>query len=243
MSGFQTVQYDKRGAVATITLDRPQVVNAYNLAMRDELYQVLEAVRDDSEVRGVLLKGAGPKGFCAGADLTEFGTAPSQAVARWARWERDLWGTMEGLPKPMVAAIHGFCLGAGLEMACLCDFRVASEDAVFGLPEVLLGMVPAAGGTQTLVRSVGLGRALELLLTGRRINAQEALETGLVSRVVPGERLLEEAEAVLDRVLEHPSHALEEMKATLSQGLDMPLPQALEMEYRRATSLARATLP
>ena len=242
MSGFQTVQYDKRGAVAIITLDRPQVVNAYNLAMRDELYQVLEAVLDDSEVRGVLLKGAGPKGFCAGADLTEFGTAPSQAAARWARWERDLWGTMEGLPKPMVAAIHGFCLGAGLEMACLCDFRVASEDAVFGLPEVLLGMVPAAGGTQTLVRSVGLGRALELLLTGRRINAQEALEIGLVSRVVPGERLLEEAEALLDRVLEHPSHALEEMKATLSQGLDMPLPQALEMEYRRAMSLAHATL-
>ena len=240
MSGFHTVRYAKRGALATVTLNRPQVVNAYNLAMRDELYQVLEAVRDDPEVRGVILSGAGPKGFCAGADLTEFGTAPSQAVARWVRWERDVWGIMGDMPKPMVAAVHGYCLGSGLEMACLCDFRVTSESAVFGLPEVQLGMVPGAGGTQTLSRVVGSGRALELLLTGRRFDAQEALAMGLVSSVVPEESLAREAESLLGRVMEHPSRAVEALKATINQGLDMPLPHALAMEHHRAVGLARA---
>ena len=240
MSGFHTIRYAKSGATATVTLDRPQVVNAYNLAMRDELFQVLEAVRDDPDVRGVILNGAGPKGFCAGADLTEFGTAPSQAVARWTRWERDVWGMMENMPKPMVAAIHGYCLGSGLEMACLCDFRVASESAVFGLPEVQLGMVPGAGGTQTLSRVVGPGRALELLLTGRRLNAQEALDMGLVSQVVPEASLSRQAEALLHSLLEHPSRAVEALKATINRGLDMPLPHALRMEYQRAVSLAHA---
>ena len=243
MSGYHTIRYAKRGAMATVALNRPQVVNAYNLAMRDELYQVLEAARDDPEVRGIILSGIGPKGFCAGADLTEFGTAPSQAVARWVRWERDVWGVLGGMPKPMVAAVHGYCLGSGLEMACLCDFRVAAESAVFGLPEVQLGMVPGAGGTQTLSRVVGPGRALELLLTGRRFDAQEALAMGLVSQVVPEESLAREAEALLGRVLEHSSRAVETLKATVSQGLDMPLRQALEMEYRRAVGLARAASP
>ena len=243
MNSFQTVQYAKQGPVATITLDRPQVVNAYNLQMRDELYQVLEAAREDPEVRGVLLHGAGPKGFCSGADLTEFGTAPSQMVARWVRWERDLWGLLAGLTKPTAAAVHGYCLGVGIELACLCDFRVASEDAVFGLPEVLLGMVPAAGGTQSVSRVVGPARAMELMLTGRRIDAPEALAMGLVTQVTTPNGLLDEAQALLLRVLEHPSAVLEAVKTSVSQGLEMPLTHALEMEYYRATALASGSPP
>ena len=243
MNSFQTVQYAKQGPVATITLDRPQVVNAYNLQMRDELYQVLEAAREDPEVRGVLLHGAGPKGFCSGADLTEFGTAPSQMVARWVRWERDLWGLLAGLTKPTAAAVHGYCLGVGIELACLCDFRVASEDAVFGLPEVLLGMVPAAGGTQSVSRVVGPARAMELMLTGRRIDAPEALAMGLVTQVTTPNGLLDEAQALLLRVLEHPSAVLEAVKTSVSQGLEMPLTHALEMEYHRATALASGSPP
>ena len=242
MSSFQTVCYTKEGAVATITLDRPHVVNAYNVQMRDDLFQVLEAVRDDPEVRGVLLHGAGPKGFCSGADLTEFGTAPSQTLARWIRWKRDVWGLLASLPQPTVAAIHGYCLGVGVEMACLCDFRVASEDAVLGLPEVLLGMVPAAGGTQSLVRTIGAGPAIDLTLTGRHIDAHRALSLGLITMVTPPERLLEETRSLLLRVLEQPSAVLKAAKLLVNQGMEMPLTQALEMEHRRASTVASESL-
>ena len=132
MTAFETLIYEKQGPIAWVTLNRPAVLNAYNLAMRDELYEVLEAIRDDPEVHGVILCGAGDRAFCAGADLTEFGTAPSQAIARQVRWERDVWGLFLGLDRPMVAAVHGYVLGSGMEMALLCDIRIAAEDAVFG---------------------------------------------------------------------------------------------------------------
>ena len=183
MSSPPTVIYDKDDGVAWIILNRPSVLNAYNIEMRDELYQALEAVRDDPDVAVVILKGEG-RAFCAGADLTEFGTAPSLAIARDVRFERDLWATFLSIPKPLIAAIHGYCLGSGVEISLLCDIRIASEDAVFGMPEVSLGMIPAAGGTQTLPRFLGIPNALDLLLTRRRINAAEALEMGLVSKVV-----------------------------------------------------------
>ena len=154
-------------------MNRPHVRNAYNTTMRDDLYQALSAVRDDPEVRVAVLSGEGPA-FCAGADLSEFGTAPSLAVARQVRWRRDVWGLFLSVPKPMVASIHGYCLGSGVEMALLCDIRIADQDALFGLPEASLGLIPAAGGVVTLPRTVGSGTALDLLLTRRRITASEA---------------------------------------------------------------------
>ncbi|MDO8751283.1 MAG: enoyl-CoA hydratase/isomerase family protein, partial [Dehalococcoidia bacterium] len=157
MTQFQTLIYEKQGSLAMLTLNRPEVLNAYNVAMRDEMYEALEAIRDDPEVRAAILCGAGERAFCAGADLTEFGTAPSQAIARQVRWERDVWGLFVSLDIPLVAAVHGFVLGSGLEMALLCDIRIAAEDAIFGLPETSLGMLPAAGGTQTLPRVIGTG--------------------------------------------------------------------------------------
>ena len=233
-----TVLFEKRDGVAAVTLDRPDVVNAFSLQMRDDLWEVLTAVRDDPDVRGMLLRGAGERGFCAGADLTEFGTAPSQAVARAVRWERDLWGLMVAMPKPTVAAVHGYCLGSGLELAALCDLRVASEDAVFGMPEAGLGLVPAAGGTQLLPRLVGTGRALEILMSGQRLGAAEAAEYGLVTSVVPRPELSNAAMALLRRVLRAPDAALAAVKRVVTEGADLPLPAALALERRVAGRLS-----
>ena len=238
-SGFETVIYQKKETTASITLNRPHVLNAYNTQMRDDLYQVLEAVRDDSEVQGVILMGAGSRAFCAGADLTEFGAAPSLVMARQVRWERDVWGLFLSLDKPLVAALHGFVLGSGVEMALLCDLRIATEDAIFGLPEVALGMIPAAGGTQTFPRILGIPAALELLLTSRRIDANEALRRGLVHRIVSQERLYLEAEALLLHILAAGQQTVRAIKMAIARGLELPLERALELEQRLARQVMR----
>ena len=231
--GYQTIRYRKDGGIAYITLDRPKVLNAYNMEMRDEVCQVLGAVREDPEVGVAVFKGEG-RAFCVGADLTEFGTAPSLVVARAVRWERDLWGTFLSISKPLVAAIHGYCLGSGMEIALLCDIRVAAEDAEFGLPEVSLGMIPAAGGTQTLPRLLGIPAALELLLARRRLSAAEAFQLGMVSKVVTREALDPEAESLARRLLSINPGAVGAMKEAVWQGMEMSLDQALGLEGRLA---------
>ncbi len=235
-SAFETIILSKSGDVAEIALNRPRVLNAYNMQMRDDMSQALEAVRDDPDVRCVLLRGEGDRAFCTGADLTEFGTAPSRVIARQVRWERDVWGQFLSLDKPIVAALHGYVIGSGIEMAMLCDIRIASEDSVFGLPEAALGMLPAAGGTQTIPRTVGRSRALEALLGNERMDAAKSLEIGLVHRVVPKETLLEEALAQARQLASYPAHLLKAMKESLLRGLDMPLERALEMETNLAAT-------
>ena len=234
---FETLLFQKRGAVAHISLRRPQVANAYNMQMRDDFSQALDAVRDDPEVRALLITGEG-RGFCAGADLTEFGTAPSQVIARQVRWERDVWGQLVNLDKPVVAGVHGYCIGSGLEIALLCDLRIAAAGTVFALPEVQLGMIPAAGGTQTLPRTAGVSRALDLLLTGRRIQAEEALAMGLVTRLTAPETLRDEAWRLAVGLAELPVASVAAMKQLLRRGMDLGLPQALELESRAAARLA-----
>ena len=234
--GFQTLLFQLRGAVAHISLNRPQVVNAYNVQMRDDFSEALAAVQLDPDVRTLLITGEG-RGFCAGADLTEFGTAPSQVVARQVRWERDVWGQLVNLHKPIVAAVHGYCIGSGLEIALLCDIRLAATGTVFALPEVQLGMIPAAGGTQTLPKAIGTSRAMDLLLTGRRIESEEALFTGLVTRLSSPESLMEDAWKLADELAELPSEAVAAMKQVLRQGMDLDLPKALELERRVAARL------
>ncbi len=234
---FETVTYEKQGSIASITLNRPRVINAYNIQMRDDLFQVLAAARDDPEVLALLLSGAGERGFCVGADLTEFGTAPSQVIARQVRWERDVWGLFLGMGKPMVAALHGFVLGSGLEMALLCDIRIASEDVIFGMPEVALGMIPAAGGTQTLPRTVGSSKALSLLLSNGRIDAQEALRLGIVHRVVSRERLMSEAQATVEELAGLNPKAVSSVKEAVARGIELPLQEGLELERRLALHL------
>jgi len=234
----ETVVYSKQGPIAHVLLNRPQVVNAYDTRMRDELFQALEAVRDDPDVLVAILSGAGDRGFCAGADLTEFGTAPSQVVARLVRWERDIWGLFREIKKPLIAVLHGHVVGSGVEIACLCDIRIASEGAVFRMPEVALGMVPAAGGTQTLPRTIGVGPALDVLLTGRSVTAEEALALRLVHRVVRRAELLKAAEGIAQELAAHSPDAVAAAKSAVLAGTDMPLSVGLDLEQRLAARLA-----
>jgi len=234
MSNFETVIYERSGHVAYVTLNRPLVLNAYSVQMRDDLYEVLNAIKIDDEIRAVIIKGEGEKAFCAGADLSEFLTAPSVAKARQIRLLRDLWSLFCGMPQPLIAALHGYVLGSGMEIALFCDIRVAAENVVFGLPEMGLGIIPGAGGTQTLPRIIGLSRSLDMLLTNRRIDAQEALASGLISRVVPGDRLLETAEEIAGKIASYSAKAVRNAKQAILQGLDMSLDQGLELERRLA---------
>ena len=235
MSAFATVAYAKLDdGIAVLTLDRPEALNAFNVQMRDDVYAVLKAVRDDPDVRGLLVRGAGERAFCVGADLKEFGSAPSQAIARQARWERDVWGLWLTIDKPTVAAIHGYCLGSGVEIASVCDLRVAADDAVFGMPEVSLGLIPAAGGTQLLPRLLAPGRALDILLTGRRFTATDALRYGFITSAVPVDQLESAAMALLRTALQAPSSALTAAKRAVREGLDLPLAQGLALERRLA---------
>ena len=234
MNGFETIIYEKREDIAFVTLNRPEVLNRYNLKMRDELYQVLTAIRDDPGVLIAIFKGAGERAFCVGADLTEFGTAPSPIIARQVRWERDIWGLFSSLKQPLIAAVHGYVLGSGVEIALLCDIRIASEETVFGLPEVSLGMIPAAGGTQTLPRAIGKCRALQILLAGDRINAQEALRMGLVNTVVSREELYPSADRIAKKILYHSPIAIRHAKEAVTRGLDLTLNEGLKLERRLA---------
>jgi len=235
-----TLIYEKSGdGLAWVTLNRPEVLNAINLRMRDELWEVMHAVRDDPEVGVVIFKGAGERAFSAGADVSEFGTAPSYVEARRARRERDLWGFMLSLDRVLIAAIHGFALGAGVELPMCCDFRIASEDARLGLPEVGLGYIPSAGGTQTLPRHAPPGIAMQMILTGDPIDAETAYRYGLVQRLVSRERLYAEAEALARKVLAQPQEAVRLAKRAVVEGIEMPLAQALALEGRlTATALA-----
>src|SRR4030042_4589916 len=178
-SNFPTITYEKRAGIGFISLNRPRVLNIYNLQMRDDLCQVLAALRDDPEVKVALFRGEGERAFCAGADLSEFLTAPSPVIARQVRWERDVWGLFLSMPQPLIAALQGYVLGSGIEIALYCDLRIASDDVVFGLPEVGLGLLPAAGGTQTLPRTIGRARALEMLLTSGWGGGGEGLAVGV----------------------------------------------------------------
>ncbi len=232
MADVKVIIYEKKDGIGYVTLNRPQALNAYNLQMRDELYQVLGAIEDDPEVKVAIFQGAGEKAFCAGADLSEFLTAPSPVVARQVRWERDVWGLFLSISKPLIAALHGYVLGSGIEIALCCDIRLASEDVQFGLPEVGLGVIPAAGGTQTLPRMIGRSAALEVLLTGRWIRAEEARRLKLVNHVMPGAELLPATERLAKRIRDYDPVAVSYAKQAIIRGLDMSLDEGLDLEDR-----------
>jgi enoyl-CoA hydratase len=240
MNGFATVIYEKEGPIASVTLNRPQALNAYNVQMRNDLFEVLEAIRDDPEVRVALFKGAGERAFCSGADLSEFLTAPSPAVARQVRFGRDLWGLFLSLPQPLIAAVHGYVIGSGIEISLCCDIRIASADARFRLPEVGLGIIPGAGGTQTLPRTIGQARALEMLLTGRWMESEEALRVGLVNQVVPKGDLLTTAGELACHLASLPPAAVRNAKAAVLRGMEVPLAEGLLLERRLAAETCRS---
>jgi enoyl-CoA hydratase len=238
MSAFETLIFEKRGDVAHVTLNRPEVLNIHNVQMRDDMFEVLSAIKSDTEIRVAVFSGAGEKAFCAGADLSEFLTSPPPLAAREVRLDRDLWGLFLSIPQPLIAAVHGYVLGSGLEMALCCDLRIAADNAQFGLPEIGLGMIPAAGGTQTLPRMAGLGQALDMLLTNRWIDANEAFETGLINKVVTPDQLIPEAEEMAHKIASREPRVIRSAKQAVMRGLDLPLDQGLELEKRIALNLA-----
>jgi enoyl-CoA hydratase len=243
VSAFETLIYEKEDGVASVTLNRPEALNAFNVRMRDDLFEVLGAVVDDPDVRAVIFRGAGEKAFCAGADLKEFLGAPPPVAAREVRFRRDPWGLFLSVPQPVIAALHGYVLGSGIEIALCCDIRIASEDVRIGLPEVGLGIIPAAGGTQTLPRIVGRGRALEMLLAGRWLNAEEAFRSGLVNRIVTKDRLYGTARELAGKIASLDPMAVRSAKQAVVRGMDLPLAEGLELERRLAAGLGRKTSP
>jgi len=239
MGGFETVIYEKDSGIAFVTLNRPRALNAFSVQMRDDLYGILSAIKADDEVRVVVFKGAGDKAFCAGADLKEFLTAPSAVKARRIRAIRDLWRLFMGLPQPLIAILHGYVLGSGMEIALYCDLRIAASNVVFGLPEVGLGILPAAGGTQTLPRILGLSGALDMLLTGRRLGGEEALAMGLVNQIVSGDELLQAGIAMAQKIASYDPAVVRNAKQAVIKGSDLSLEQGLELEWRLAATTNR----
>jgi enoyl-CoA hydratase len=224
------VLLERRGQVGIVTLNRPAAMNAINLRMRVVLPQVVTAAIDDPQIRVIVLRGAGGRAFCAGADVTEFQAASSLNEARRTR-EPPQWNdVIAGSRKPTIAAIAGFCLGGGLETALSCDLRIAADDARFALPEVRLGVLAGAGGTQRLPRVVGLGNALQMILTGDRIDATEAFRIGLISQIVPKNELEAAALSLAERICENGPLAMEYAKESARRGLDMPLADGLRLE-------------
>ena len=193
---FENLLLTREGAIALVTLNRPRVLNALNASTLDELRRVMVALADDAAVRAVIITGAGEKAFVAGADIGELVDLPPSRAQEYARTGQRVFDLIENLGKPVIAAINGFALGGGCELAMACTLRLAASTAKLGQPEVNLGMLPGFAGTQRLARLVGKGVALELLLTGRHIAADEAYRIGLVNRVVPPAELLPAAKAV-----------------------------------------------
>jgi len=217
--------------VALVTLNRPQVGNAFNEAIRTELPRLIEALDGDDAYAAIVMNGAGERGFCVGADIKE-SRAIGSSVQERRRLKDNAWiDRIAGCSKPLVAAIHGYCLGGGLELALACDLRMAAPGAVFGLPETGLGLIPGGGGTQRLPRVIGLGRALDMLLTGDRISSDAALGMGLVTRMSSGaDTLVAEALALAARISARPPTASAFAKEAAKSGLEMDLQAGLNLE-------------
>jgi enoyl-CoA hydratase/carnithine racemase len=197
---LENVLYEKRDSIAYVTVNRPKVLNALNRQTWNDLRAAFEDARDDSSVRGVILAGAGERAFIAGADISELAHVTAVEAEKSSSYGQAVLDLIENLGKPVIAAVNGFALGGGCETAMACTIRLAEEHASFGQPEVNLGVIPGGGGTQRLPRLVGKGRALQLILTGELISAQEAYRIGLVNEVVPAANLIGRAEAILKRI-------------------------------------------
>lgn len=221
---------ERRDQVAILTLNRPEVMNSFNFAMLRGLRDKVEALRFDPEIRVVIVTGAGDKAFCAGADLKERATLSDVQVKEFIFTIRNLFTAIEELPKPVIAAVNGVALGGGTELALACDLRIASETATMGLTETRLAIIPGAGGTQRLPRLVGRGKAKELIFTGRRVGAEEALRIGLVNTVTAPEKLMEECLAMAAMICETGPIAIQQAKYAINYGLETDLHTGLAIE-------------
>ena len=228
MSEF--IRVESKEQIAVVTIDRQDKLNALNAQVVEELGSVMARVGADAEVRGVILTGAGEKAFVAGADIGVLAKMDPQAGVEISRQGQRVFAEIERLGKPVLAAVGGFALGGGCELAMACHLRIASENAVFGLPEVGLGIIPGYGGTVRVARLVGLGRALEMTLTGDMVKAERAREMGLVSSVVPRAELMDEAMALMGRIVSKGPVALRLAMESVYDGLDSGFAEAMRHE-------------
>ena len=227
---LENVLYEKKDGIAYVTLNRPKVLNALNQRTWQDLRAAFEDARDDATVRGVILTGAGDKAFIAGADISEIAHITAVDAERSSRYGQDVLTLIEHLGKPVIAAVNGFALGGGCETAMACTIRVASEHARFGQPEVSLGIIPGGGGTQRLPRLVGKGRALQLILSGAMITAQEAYRIGLVNEVVPATDLIPRAEAILKQIFANAPVAIRFSLEAVNRGLETSQAEGMALE-------------
>jgi enoyl-CoA hydratase len=225
---FETLLYDKGGGIAVLTLNRPDALNSVNTKMQAEMKEAWEDIERDKSIRVVIITG-GDKCFSAGADIREqFPPGVSRPSSR------DQFKKIEDFDRPSIAAISGYCLGGGLELALCCDLRIASETAQFGLVELRVGVVPGAGGMQRLPRTIGITRAKEMLYLAERIDAQEAYRIGLVNKVVPVASLMDEAKKMANAMLDMPPHGLKIAKKCVNEGLQLDLQSALKFDVETA---------
>src|SRR6266511_4281627 len=227
---LENVLYEKKGAIAYLTLNRPKVLNALNRRTWEDLQTAFEDAREDSAIRGVILTGAGDKAFIAGADIGELSSVTAVEAEESSTFGQGVLNLIENLGKPVVAAINGFALGGGCETAMACTIRLATESARFGQPEVKLGVPPGGGGTQRLPRLVGKGRALQLILSGEMISAQEAYRIALVNEVVPAADLIPRAEAILKQIFANAPLAVRYSLEAVNKGLETSLTEGLALE-------------
>ena len=230
---------EKKGPVAVLTLNAPESLNALNTRFMAEISQAVDEAAADRDIYVLIITGAG-KAFIAGADIKEMISLSAVEMLEWAKIGSDLNVKIEELPIPVIAAVNGFALGGGCELAMACDIRIASEKAKFGQPEVSLGVTPGAGGTQRLPRLVGMGKAKELLFTGRKVDAQEALRIGLADKVVPPEELMDAAMAMAAEIAAQGQVAVRQCKRLVNAGTQTDLKTALALELQ-AFSLCSAT--
>lgn len=227
---FETILYEKKGPIAYVTLNRPKVLNALSQAVFAELKVAFDDARDDTSVRSVILTGSGDKAFVAGADIAEMSGFTASQMQESTRRSQGVTELIENLGKPVIAAVNGFALGGGCELAMACTIRIAAENAKFGQPEVKIGIMPGAGGTQRLPRLVGKGRALQLILSGEIINAQEAYRIGLVNEVVPLANLIARAEAILNQINSNAPLGVKFSIDAVNKGLDGSVSEGLLIE-------------
>ncbi len=224
------IQTEKHGKTLVLTINRPEALNALNWQTMTELRAALQAAREDQNVGGVIITGAGEKSFVAGADIKELATKDPVGAKEFSIQSQEILHYIEHFPKPIVAAINGFCLGGGCELAMACHMRVASEKARFGQPEVNLGIMPGNGGTQRLPRLVGKGVALELILTGNLIDSGEAYRIGLVNKVCAPEKLLETTEMLLDTIYLKGPVAVKLCIEAVNHGMELTLDEGIHLE-------------
>jgi enoyl-CoA hydratase len=224
------VLYEKKGSIAYVTVNRPKVLNALNTPTWSDLRTAFKDARDDAAVRGVILTGTGDKAFIAGADIGELARITAVEAQQSSRFGQQVLDLIENLGKPVIAAVNGFALGGGCETAMACTMRIAGESARFGQPEVMLGLVPGGGGTQRLPRLVGKGRALQLILSGEMITAQEAYRIGLVNEIVPAAGLIQRAEAILTKIASNAPIAIKFALEAANQGMETSRGEGLLLE-------------